>query len=337
MKLSEYLNVEKLNSYLEKGLVTVRKHSTLPLSIYCYGRKAVYGNVWDDITTKTRGLIVADDGEIVARPYEKFFAYQTDGRPETYGRNLEVSEKLFGTPVITEKINGCLGIFWKYGAHWGVASKGSFNSPHAQFATKWLEEHVETFGTLVFPEGYTPVFEIICQEVQPHVIKYPKDGLVLLSLVNIRTGEELKQETLQDYAIKNKLAHPTWWPDESLTFKDALKDDDFEFEGYVASFNRPGQTPIKIKIKFPTFLKNRKLFYEEQKLKERKSVNDTQYQDVFNKSSALLLEALSRYTTRAEYAEFFNQPENKMYSSVCFAMLDEHDHKGIINRMIGVE
>lgn len=335
MKLAEYLDATKLRRYINSGLVTERLHDTLPLAIYCYGRKAVYDNVWDDVTTKTRGLIVdLNTGDIVARPYEKFFS--VDQMPPLLDE-AERQESLGIKPVITEKVNGCLGIFWKYGIHWGIASKGSFHSPHAKFATEWMEKHIEEFGTLVFPEGYTPVFEIICQEVQPHVIKYDNDGLVLLDFININTGEELykvnmhKSPGLISYANINHLAIARIFgncsPIESI-----LKEDSEEIEGYVATYNRPGKSPLKLKIKFPTFLKNRKIFYEEQKRKENPK-NDSKYAEIFNEASTMLRDALVSCTTRKEFAQFFVNANPELVP-VCFAMMDERDHKDIIWKIV---
>ena len=327
MNLADYLDRTKLAQYIHEGWVVVRQHDTLPLNIYSYSRKTVYANKWDDITTKTRGLIVhRDTGEIVARPYEKFFAYNWEGRSETYPRSVENVEREFGPPVITEKVNGCLGTFWKYNQHWGIATKGSFHSPHAAFATKWMEDHIEHNGKLVFPEGYTPVFEIICQDIQPHVIKYPADKVVLLNFIKIDTGEELNLFRTKLYANTNLLETP--FPYVKMSFTEALTDDSEEFEGYVATYNRPGQPPLKLKIKFPTFLKNRKLFYEEQKLKVEEKANT----ELREKAREIVKQALVLCTTRKEFAEFFNRPENKQYASECFALLDyDKQEKDVIN------
>jgi tRNA splicing ligase len=318
MKLSEYIDKAQLRRYINLGLVTARRHNTLPLTIYCYGRKAVFDNVWDSVTRKTRGLIVDDTDEIIARPYEKFFAYDTQGISETYPRSVENIDKEYGPPIITEKVNGCLGIFWKYGTHWGIASKGSFHSPHAEFSTKWMEDHIEQYGKLVFPEGYTPVFEIICQEIQPHVIKYDSDGLRLLNFIKIETGEELNRFYTNDFSIRNKLDVPFV---TNLSFNHALENDSEEMEGYVATWNIPGKVPLKIKIKFPTFLKNRKAFYEELKRKEYPK-NEKRYKEILTKGQELVKEALVKCTTRKEFADFFNLPQNIFYAPVCFDLLD---------------
>jgi tRNA splicing ligase len=307
--------------------VTERFHDTLPLAIYCYGRKAVHEQHWDDVTRKTRGLIVdLKTGDIIARPYEKFFAL---GQNEYHDREYDILAEELGPPTVTEKVNGSLGIFWRYGIHWGVASKGSFHSPHAEFATKWLEKRVEEDGPFVFPEGYTPVFEIICQEIQPHVIKYPKDGLVLIGLIKLDTGEETSYNVLDDYGFKNRLCVPS----QIHNHVDYLFEmDSSEFEGVVLTYDRPGQTPFKVKIKFPTFLKNRKEFYKN--LQRVAHHDDEKYVEIFNRATALMLEAYKICTTRAHFAEFIIKSDNEI-APVCFAMLDEKDHKQVIWRIIG--
>ena len=324
MKLSEYLDEAKLAEHVNRGLVTVRHHNTLPLSIYSYSRKAMYSNHWDDITTKTRGLIVDKEGNIVARPYEKFFA--VGQHPSTDPLTIRDMDANFGPPVITEKINGCLGIFWKYGVHWGVATKGSFHSPHAEWATKWLEDHIEHNGRLIFPEGYTPVFEIICQDVQPHVIKYPKDRLVLLGFVNNQSGEELEygwDDGVAAYAYRNHLFAT---PKVTIDVQDAMQSDSDKFEGYVATYNIPGQVPYKLKIKFPTFIKNRRKFYADRlagrELTEEELEELAQAKITQSKAKTIVTEALVKFTTRKEFAEYFNLPENKEYASECFRLLD---------------
>ena len=335
MKLEEYLNIENLNKHVAQGFVTARRHNTLPLTIYSYSRKTVLKSHWNYITRRTRGLIVADDGEIIARPYEKFFSYNDPQAIETHPATVRDIDANFGPPVITEKINGCLGIFWKYGVHWGVATKGSFHSPHAEWATKWLEDHIEHNGKLVFPEGYTPVFEIICQDIQPHVIHYEHDGLVLLNFIKIETGEELSQYQTAMYASTNKLAIPFVMDvplDEALTLDKAC------YEGLVATYNAPGQPPYKLKIKFPTFLKNRKIFYEQQKLLRAESPEQSgRYKEILDKAIGLVYKALVLYTLRSEIAEFFNTPENQYYAPVCFALLDSKDYKPIIKSMLEKE
>ena len=337
MYLKDYIDVDKLADHCDKKLVMANYHpdKNIPLTLYCYGRKAVYKNVWNDVTTKCRGLIVNNEtGHIISRPFEKFFAVNTQGQSETSDRNIDTAITQYGPPLITEKINGNLGIFWQFGLHWGVASKGSLTSPHAKWAEHWLSQHLEKRGRIVWPVNFTPMFEMICQNIQPHCIKYPEDRLILLSLINNDTGEEMGREELEAYAIRNGFALPQVHP---IGFYSALELDRPGHEGYVATINRPGTTPIKLKIKHPSFLEARKKFYAELDLaKLNATKDDTLYNQIFEKVQGIVLEAFKTCTTRQEFATFFLQPDNKMYASACFSMLDTNSigkHKEIIEKL----
>jgi RNA ligase len=334
MLLSEYINKSRLDDHIRKGFVSISHHPTLPLAVYNYTRKAMYDYLWNDVTRYTRGLIVnTETDEIIARPFEKFFDYNS--HPSTHPLTVRDYLANFGEPLITEKINGSLGIFWRHGIHWGIATKGSFKSDHAFWATKWLEDHVEQNGRLLFPDGYTPVFEIICQGVQEHPIKYNEDKLVLLSFVNIETGEELTREVSEMYALRNKLDITKKY---DITLAEALNINTDEFEGFVATFC--STPPLKIKIKFPKYLEKRKIFYAEQEKKKQEALAATmepEYESVRAKAADIVLEAYRTCTTKKEFAKYFNREENKYYASVCFAMLDDskkNAHQEAIKKLI---
>ena len=336
MYLSDYIDIDKMASHIKNGLVRISSHpnKSIPLNLYCYDRKAVYDNIWDDVTTKCRGLIVnTGTMEIVSRPFEKFFEEGWPGQESNLERRVSLSCE-FGPPTISEKINGCLGIFWKYGIHWGIATKGSFSSPHAKWATEWMENHINVYGKLVFPEGYTPVFEIICQDIQPHCIKYASDGLVLLALIKNDTGEELPHYDMAEYAVRNKLMFSESYP---ITFAQALEDRPGH-EGYVATYHIPGKAPLKLKIKHDSFKVARKKFYEDIEIeKERQPPADPMYEIVRCHVGELVKQALVKCTLRKEFADFFNLPENKVYASACFALMDTDSpgrHKTAIERVV---
>ena len=67
--------LEKLNKYFEKGLVYKQVHPTLPLTIWNYTPKVQYENLWDEITLQARGLVTDNEGNVLARPFGKFFRY----------------------------------------------------------------------------------------------------------------------------------------------------------------------------------------------------------------------------------------------------------------------
>ncbi len=237
LMLKDYVNQMKLHDYIRQGLVDRKEHPFFPLSLYCYGRKAVYDNVWDETTTRCRGLIVNNKtGEIIARPFEKFHNLGTAGMPETHPENL------FPNPHVTEKLDGSLGILYHYDDGFlcqdYIASKGSFVSEHAKWATDWYRSHVGYRGR--WPKGYTPVFEMICEkDVQRHVVSYGgrRDGLVLTALISIETGWELPYDTLCNWAETNRLPYVRRF---DKTVAEVLQENNPNEEGYVLTWPLSG-------------------------------------------------------------------------------------------------
>src|SRR5436305_302047 len=107
MKFLDYLGIDQAaftSKYLDTRLINVGHHKDFPLSIYTYGREAVHSHVWDSVTTKCRGIIVNDEtGEILARPFEKFFNLGTSDRSETQSENFPLH-----LPFVFEKVDGFL-------------------------------------------------------------------------------------------------------------------------------------------------------------------------------------------------------------------------------------
>jgi len=126
-----------------------------------------------------------------------------------------------------------------------VATRGSFTSEQAVWATKWLNSRPAFF----WPEGYTPLVEIIFPENQI-VVKYDWSGLVLLASVRIHSGEEAPISALRVWAKENQLQVV----DEFDKPLDACVAEDIENEeGYVVSWYRPGTWPLRVKVKMATY------------------------------------------------------------------------------------
>ncbi len=77
MKIHELLDVWKLKDMLDQGYVRYGTHKEFPeLRIFEYTAKAMFDREWNDVTMKTRGLIVNwSTKEVLARPFDKFFNY----------------------------------------------------------------------------------------------------------------------------------------------------------------------------------------------------------------------------------------------------------------------
>ena len=136
MNLFTYLGISKeafYRDYVDTDLVVVNEHDEFPLNIYNYSRTCVQENRWDSVTSKCRGIIAhRKTGEVIARPFEKFHNF---GSPQATLDIDGAALLLAQDPVVWEKVDGfmCTGYTWA-GRNY-VASKGSFHSTHAKWAT----------------------------------------------------------------------------------------------------------------------------------------------------------------------------------------------------------
>ena len=232
-------------------LVGVQHHPSLPLRIFNYTQTAQFAQKWGGAIDFCRGLIVDDDNNIVARPFKKFHNLQTTNIPETWEENLPQT-----LPTITKKYDGSLGVYWKYGGEFGIATRGSFTSPQAQWATKWL--------WMRCPNGFvdnvigpaTPLFEIIYPENQI-VVKYDWEGLVLIGLVDIRDGFEYGPAALEFNARYNGVRVAEEIKENLTTLKAANIENE---EGYVLTYSKGVHgPPLKIKVKMADYLRLHKI------------------------------------------------------------------------------
>lgn len=178
MNIHELMDVDLLAEMLTNGYVKSQVHPTEPLTIYNYAPKAQYENVWNDVTRKCRGLIVNyRTGEVVARPFEKFFNYEQVANEHP----VEPFE-------VYEKMDGSLGILYPTRDGWAVATRGSFASDQALHATALLNER---YGDFEPARGFTYLFEIIYPENRV-VVNYGEfDDIVLLDIIHTDTGSSL--------------------------------------------------------------------------------------------------------------------------------------------------
>jgi RNA ligase len=170
------MDLNTLNRYYEDGLLYKQVHPTLPLTIWNYTEKVQYSGLWDEITLSCRGLVTDNIGNIVARPFKKFF-------------NLEEG-KHTPTPEfeVFEKMDGSMGIIFKYSGETIFATRGSFISEQS----KWMSEFATTYNYQdIIVDGFTYLFEIIYENNRIVVDYGNQERLVLLGIINTETGEEL--------------------------------------------------------------------------------------------------------------------------------------------------
>jgi RNA ligase len=279
MRVESLLDTDKLAYLIGEGYILQNSHPTLPLRILNYSNKCMFEDKWPYEACVCRGLIVDTDGNVVSRPFPKFFNIgqkgpylvrdkSTDLIPPGHGLRSEEAvfdaafllrkSEAWKSPItITRKLDGWLGILWHYGDQWGIASRGSFESPGAVYATQRFQKFVKYTAVEEIPPATTLLFEIISRETKV-VVPYPFEGLVLLAAVDNETGEEMRYAGLEAlYGQLNQYAmdHPWCRLVERFdkTVEECMTDDDMEQEGYVATVYRTALPPIKAKVKLAEY------------------------------------------------------------------------------------
>ena len=159
----------------EYGDVNVTKRGDLLL--FDYTTAAHIANRWNFFERVSRGLIInRRSGEIVARPFDKFFDWLMPRRVNGH------------IVTITEKLDGSLGILFRHKGNYLITTKGSFFSPQSRWATQFLHEYFDLTG---LPDELTLLFEIIYPDNRIVVDYGSREDLVLLAARNRFTGEFL--------------------------------------------------------------------------------------------------------------------------------------------------
>lgn len=174
-KNTKKLDIEEIKKRIDNGLLTVRKHPFLDLYIYNYTHKTQHQRLWDSYTRMCRGLIVDGQNNILNNPFQKF--YNLGETEETMIQNLPCE-----VPSITEKLDGMLGILYEEGDNPAIATRGSFDSVYAEWATNWLR--IKGYSLDDFKQDYTYLFEIIHPENKIIVDYGNRAELVLIAVRN---------------------------------------------------------------------------------------------------------------------------------------------------------
>jgi RNA ligase len=221
------------DNWQEFGNVNVTVRGDLLL--FDYNTAAHISNTWPYFERVCRGLILNKrTGEIVARPFDKFFYFFANGR------------KVSGHIVsITEKLDGSLGILYRHKGETLISTKGSFFSPQARWASKFLKEN---FDLSDLGEEWTLLFEIIYPDNRVVVNYGSREDLVLLAARNRFTGDFMPffpnmYELAQHYGF----SLPQVYTYNNITDLIINTGKDIEnFEGWVVEFS-DGQ-----RVKFKT-------------------------------------------------------------------------------------
>ena len=250
-------NLELLQKhYIDTGKVIKQNHPTLPLSIYNYSRECQYNGNWDRYTLACRGLVLDTEGNVIAKPFPKFFNYE-EIKDDKYAHcegcrrvgmiNCAHPEECGGWEMrsvipneffeVYEKMDGSLGIIFHYESEWHMATRGSFTSEQAIKGKEMLDKLNKT---ALIP-GYTYLVEIIYPENRIVVDYGDEEKLVVLGAYNNETGKEVEVDEMVNEGWEVVMKYKTWGEDWETLKKEISKDN----EGYVIRFS--GGMRMKIK------------------------------------------------------------------------------------------
>jgi RNA ligase len=276
------VSLKDLEKYYQDGLLLKQTHPKYDLTIWNYSPKVQYERLWDEITIQCRGLVTNSNGEIVARPFKKFFNYEEHKPEEIPNENFEVYEKMDGSVGILfyyeeeltdeRRYNIWFNNNYETGmerffdpnnlpdfdntyydptpktkGEWILATRGSFTSTQAIKGRELLEKY--DYNRLA--KDYTYLFEIIYPENRI-VCNYDFEDLILLGMIHTKTGDEVNihNDNNEDIRLKNLIKNLNikvvtlykTWGEGYDLLKEEISNDK---EGYVIRFKNGFRMKIK--------------------------------------------------------------------------------------------
>ncbi len=345
------INWDAVDEQIAEGFISRQKHEVDDLYIHNYTPEAQWSRHWTPETIACRGLITDGDRNIVARPFPKFFNYEDHSR----------SDIIFSKPFrIFEKMDGSLGILYRASDGLAIATRGSFKSDQAIFATDLLRTKYADFEPA---DGLTYLFEIIYPDNRIVVDYKGMEDIVLLGIRHTQDNYDLPGSlggwngpVAKEYEVESgQKFRKTDWIEELGLAKDGSQ------EGLVFCFDNSGEV-VRVKMKIEEY---KRLHYLMTNTSEKtvweamstntlrelvKDVPDEFYQfvkDISSKMSQEYQDIASRvmeefelakaalgynYSDRKSFAMYVN--EFAMYSDILFRMYDDRDFSDLIWKRI---
>ena len=326
------IDIKELDRLHKEKLLEKQVHPILPLTIWNYSQTCQYDNLWTSTLLMCRGLVTDVEGNVIARPFKKFF--NLEEKKHVHTENF----------TIWHKEDGSLGIIFFYNGVWHICSRGSFTSDQAIKAKEMLEKIKDKEKYL--KKELTYLVEIIYPENRICIDYGQTEKLILLGAVDIETGAEVNPTKISQCIFE--IPQQEYFTDYSQI---AWLDWENK-EGFVVHFDNGN----KCKIKFANYLKKHKIIWNlTNKLIHEHLVNgnieelldqipDEFYSIVkeeiyeFNKEYAIILSSAMvafidarKLETRKEFAAEALKYE---YPQVLFAMLDKKNYEGVIWKIL---
>jgi len=334
---------DKLETYVKNGYIRKTKHPKYDLYIYNYTPSTQFEKKWNKYTKMARGLVLDGAGNIIARPFEKFFNLGELSRSEI-PNNIQFEAY--------DKLDGSMGIIFKYKDEVIISTRGSFVSDQAIYGNMLLtQKYKNTLSKIEYNKTY--LTEIIYPENRI-VINYGNEkSLTLLAIIDNKTGKDLPLDPLLGFPLVKKY-------NGFSELSELVKIQEDNREGFVVKYDNG----FRIKIKMDEYVRlhrivtgvnNRRIW---EYLKTGDSVLDMLDKvpdEFYNWVKKIKTELESKYyeieaNSWADFSKLkniklsFNFRENrklqaefiqtKKYPNILFAMLDGKDYTKIIWKMI---
>lgn len=182
-----------LDKYVSETTMCSEKHPDADLYIYGYYSDHISNtpSIWDDVSIHCRGLILNGKGEVVERPFPKFWTYR---QYLSKGTVLLSEDKILKIPEgrfrIMEKVDGTMcTLYWVNDIPY-LATQRSFTNIKCVEATKILHQKYSHLFS-VLDKSLTYVFEAIYPETKVLIDYGNTRDLYLIGIIDKVSGELL--------------------------------------------------------------------------------------------------------------------------------------------------
>ncbi len=349
------INISRLRQLEADRLINIQRHPDYPLLISNYTQQCQYSAAWDDYTLICRGLITDLDGELVARPFPKFFNFHEHANPKL--PSIDWRQGF----TATEKMDGSLGILFPAGGRLHMATRGNFSSKQAKEGMAIFRD--KGYDRFAYDPEWTYLFEIIYPENRIILDYGGRRDLILLDVIHNDGQHSLSYDALTGIAGDIGCPVVRRIPLDSASepaFLEFIRNPAPNSEGIVVRFD----DGMRVKVKYEEYIRLHKLLTGVNArriwecLKDGEALEDflddvpdefyawvrSIVKDINANFDRVHAEALAIFdgtrqrlgeASRKDYAAEFTG--RGRLSSVLFAMLDGRDPSAIIWTMIRPE